>query len=266
MFVLQWPGGLCYPDMNQRTNKILGNQVTECRQNSLTPNQFYIHGRWSFQEFESDERLSLVDLDDKERDSLVEFERYKQLTLLKLDDDSFNEAGQMWGGFLDDNHSFIKYELSKHASRWNPKSANAELVASSYIKRQIEMLQALDNDLLLRYKSYLNIAVHIAEVINLFQLLQQNNITPRHKKPYKSIAIKKVIDDHFQIDNVVILICRKVENQKNVIIDILIEVKFCQDNVFNFVSCEGHEAKHSKNICGKNIYYMPIIEKYINNS
>ena len=214
VFAVQWAGNACF--------------LNKCNQ---TPpkNVFNVHGLWPSSVASSPDSCEQFRFQEKDIDPIVKKTLYNH-----------------WNGCYSDNWTFIRHELSKHATCWQrplPSSvrtdSNISDILNTYNSR----------DPFSKYNLFLKIVVSLSQKLNVYNLLKDNKIVPNGVNNYSISSILSIINKKLGLKAGVIPVCNRLQTSNDVLLE---ELRFCLDLGYNFVECDPIKATKSSNYCGRN--------------
>lgn len=150
-----------------------------------------------------------------------------------------------WSGLYKKNWDFIRYELKKHGSCWNPDLGDKSKIDT----RIVDLFSKIDpkNEFSF-YDVYMQIAVYLSEKINPYSVLEKAGISPSDTVFHTVNDFVSAINTHFGLSNALIPICKKDKTQGYVYI---VEMRFCLDLNYNIIDCDPIVVRRNIAQCGK---------------
>jgi ribonuclease I len=163
-----------------------------------------------------------------------------------------SEIYDYWNSFYNPNWGFIKHEIEKHGTCWDPAAGDKSKMDPK-IKKILDTVNTDDD--ISKLNVYLKIAIQISKNLNPYATLKANGIVPGENKEFDIDDVIAIYDQIYgQYSVIPICLTDRASNQLY-----MTEFRFCLDLNYNPQQCKNIDFVKSKiQICKKQkITYPP---------
>lgn len=217
VFAISWPGSVCSVEM--------------CRGSAISNKNWNIHGLWPNNDSPETSPQDCSELNFRESDIDPGFKS----TLFKN-----------WNGLYSNTWTFLRHELSKHATCWTPavQDENADV-------NVIDILNANDiNSSRGFFNAFMQVSVYLNQYIDAYNTLYKAGIRPSVTRGYTLSSVLGAFNQRFGFANAAIPVCDKSTTLRN---KLLKELRFCLDLNYAPVSCNARKVAAASRFCGQTV-------------
>ena len=152
-----------------------------------------------------------------------------------------------WSSMYNSQMWFIDHELSKHGSCWEPKRANLSKVEPELAYVQQNGNLDSPNGIL---NTFLQLSMAISKKNDIYEILKSFGILPSNNETVEITNIISAIENYFGFDGFVYPVCQAKNHRKY-----FSEIRFCLDDNYRKIKCEGKTVQNHINSCAKGVLY-----------